>query len=193
MLGLAVLALVFATAQAPAPPPTSSAPVVVRDATGASATLTANGLFVRDAAGRTRTFVGLDNGKPSMDLRDAAGGLRSSMFLVDDVPYMRQYDAKGTTRSQLRLDSTSDGEFNLYDQNAKLRLGLFRTTGGDPQIGLYGSDEKLRAYFATDDTSPYLVMRDASGTNRIYVGGYTDGSIGMNVRDSSNTIVWKAP
>jgi hypothetical protein len=58
---------------------------------------------------------------------------------------------------------------------------------------LYGTDEKLRAYFSTDDISSYLVMRDAAGTNRVYAGGYTDGSMGMDVRDVSNKVVWKAP
>ena len=50
-------------------------------------------------------------------------------------------------------------------------------------MGLYGSDEKLRAYFATDDASPYLVMRDNAGTTRVYAGGYQDGAIGIDVRE----------
>lgn len=54
-------------------------------------------------------------------------------------------------------------------------------------------DEKLRAYFATDDDSPYLVIRDARGTTRVYAGGYQDGTIGLDIRDTANKTLWKAP
>jgi hypothetical protein len=58
---------------------------------------------------------------------------------------------------------------------------------------LYGSDAKLRAFFSTDDDSPYLVMKDAAGTTRVYAGGYTDGSIGLSIRNAADTVLWKAP
>jgi hypothetical protein len=192
-IGLAMLALVFITAQAPAAPPSSAAPIVVRDASGASATLSALGLTVRDSAGHERTFVGIDSAKPSVDLSDATGHLRQSMYLLNDLPELRQFDATGKDRLEVNLDSKNDGEFRLFDKDAKLRLALFRTNGGDPQLGLYGTDEKLRAYFSTDDASPYFVMRDASQTDCVYVGGYTDGSIGMAVKNASNAVLWKAP
>jgi len=192
LVGLAVLALLFASAQAPAPP--GGAPLVVRDASGASATLTAAGLAVRDAAGHTRAFVGLDSqGRPSFDLSDATGKLRQTMFLLDGSPSLRQFDSAGTERDELRLDSTSDGELDLRDDHEKLRMALFRTKNGDPQIALYGSDEKARAYFSTDDDSPYLVMRDAAGGTRVYMGGYTNGNIGIDIRNASNTTLWSAP
>jgi hypothetical protein len=115
------------------------------------------------------------------------------MYLLKDLPVLRQFDSAGKRRAEMRLDSTNDGEFLINDQNEKLRLALFRTTSGDPQLGLYGTDEKLRAYLGTDDASPYLVMRDAGATTRVYAGGYKDGSIGLDVRNSANTVLWKAP
>lgn len=192
-IGLAMIALVFVTAQAPAPPTTSATPIVVRDGTGASATLSASGLTVRDAAGHERTFVGIDSAKPSVDLSDSTGQLRQSMYLLNDLPELRQFDNGGANRLEINLDSRNEGEFRLYDKNKKLRLALFRTQGGDPQLGLYGTDEKLRAYFSTDDTSPYFVMRDAGQTDRVYVGGYQDGSIGLAIKNASNAVLWKAP
>lgn len=193
LVALAVFALFFATAQAPANSPADSRPLVVRSASTV-ATLAADGLHVRDAAGNERVFAGVDSAnRPSLDLHDSNGKLRESMYLLSDVPVLRLFDANDKRRAEFRLDGTGDGNLYLNDANEKARLRLYRTSNGDPQVGLYGSDEKLRAYFSTDDSSPYLVMRDASGTTRVYVGGYTDGKIGVDVRDASNTVLWKAP
>jgi hypothetical protein len=187
---LAVALLALATAQTPGG---GSAPVVIRDASG-SATLTSQGLTVRDAAGFKRTFIGIDEDKrPSVDLGDSTGRLRESMYLLNELPVLRQFDTAGKRRAEIRLDASNDGELLLSDSAEKLRLALFRTTKGDPQLGLYGTDEKLRAYFSTDDDSPYLVMRDSAATTRVYAGGYTGGKIGMDVRDAANTVLWKTP
>lgn len=194
LVGLAVLLVLVATAQAPAP--AGNAPLVVRDATGASATLTAAGLVVRDAAGRGRVFAGIDtDGRPSFDLSDTTGRLRQTLFLADGVPSLRQFDSGGNRRTEMRLDAKSNGELLLSDEHEKLRLALFRKLdgGGDPQIALYGSDEKIRAYFSTDDDSPYMVMRDASGATRVVMGGYTSGKIGIDIRSTSNQTLWSAP
>jgi len=198
--GVAILA--FATAQTSSGGSTS-APIVVRDASGASATLTAQGVTVRDAAGNRRMFAGVDSdGFPSVDLSDAKGQLRQSMYLLPgladngskvEFPILRQFDANGKRRAEMRLDVAQDGELLLNDASETIRAALFRTKGGDPQLGLYGTDAKLRAFFSTDDDSPYLVMRDRGGTNRVYAGGYTDGSIGMAIRNAANVVVWKAP
>jgi hypothetical protein len=188
---LAVALVALATAQTPGP---GATPVVIRDGTGSSATLSGKGLTVRDAAGHERAFIGIDaDNRPSVDLGDSTGRLRESMYLLNELPVLRQFDSAGKRRAEIRLDASNDGELLLNDANEKLRLALFRTTGGDPQLALYGTDEKLRAYFATDDDSPYLVMRDGAGTTRIYAGGYKDGSIGVDIRNAANTVMWKAP
>jgi hypothetical protein len=192
-IALAIMAFVLVTAQAPAP--RATAPLTVRDASGASATLTAAGLTIRDSGGTERFFGGLDDeGRPSVDLSDKTGVLRESVYLfgTDSFPTLRQFDPNGKRRMEMRLDSGNDGELLINDANEKTRLGLYRTASGDPQIGLYGSDEKLRAYFSTDDDSPYLVMRDSSQTIRTYIGGYQDGTIGMDLRGTDGKTLWKA-
>jgi hypothetical protein len=115
------------------------------------------------------------------------------MYLLSESPVLRQFDKNGKRRDELAINPAGDGHLQLLDENEKLRGSFFRADNGDPQIGLYGTDEKLRAYFATDDASPYLVLRDSAGTTRVYVGGYSDGAIGIDVRDASNTVLWKAP
>lgn len=192
-IGFAVLALLFVTAQAPANAPvTTSAPYTVRNASGASATLSANGLTVRDAKGNVRVFDGLDaGGRPSLDMRDSTGELRESMYLLDGRPLLRLFDSSGKRREEVGLDEKGNGMLQLNDANEKLRLEMEAI--GNPSFDLYGTDEKLRAYFATDDVSPYIVMRDAAGNNRVSVGGYTDGSFGMNVKSDTNAVLWKAP
>jgi hypothetical protein len=192
----AVIVLALATAQAPRRPnPTVQfAPIVVKDATGQSATLDAKGLTVRDASGLVRTFVGVDAaGEPSVNLADSTGRLRESMFLINELPVLRQFDHAGKRRAEMRLDSSNDGELLMIDERGKLRLALFRTSRGDPEFGLYGTDAKLRAYFATDDASPYLVMRDNAGTTRMYMGGYKDGTVGIDVRNAAKKVLWRAP
>lgn len=197
-IALGVLAIALTTAQDPlasVPAPSSFTSVVVRDASGTSATLSASGLTVRDVAGKERVFCGIDtSGRPSLDLNDRSGQLRESLYLLDKgYPTLRQFDAGGKRRFEVRLDSADSGELLLNDENEKVRMALFRTTSGDPEIGLYGTDEKLRSYWATDNDSPYLVMRDASEATRVYVGGYKDGKIGLDVRDASNVTLWKTP
>ena len=192
-IALGVIAFVFATAQSPSTG-TASAPIVVRDASGASATLEAKGLTFRDAAGHERLFSGIDSGdRPSLDLSDTNGTLRESMYLLDNMPVLRQFDNNGKRRAEFRLDASENGELLINDESENIRLGLFRAKNGDPQIGLYGSDAKLRAYFATDDDSPYLVMRDAAANTRVYIGGYTGGKIGMDVRAANGNVLWDEP
>ena len=192
-----VIVLAILTAQAPVPPAgpqVSTTPITVKNALGQSATLSANGLDVRDPSGTERFFIGVDSeGRPSVDLHDTTGLNRESMYLFDQAPTLRQFDAQGKRRLELRLNPAGNPELQLSDSNEKLRGGFFIGASGRPQIALYGTDEKLRAYLATDDTMPFLVMVDANGTNRISVGGYSDGSVGMDIRNAANTVLWKAP
>ena len=193
VLGVIVVAVL--TAQTSAPQSNASTtPIVVKDAGGTPATLAGSGLTVRDASGTIRLFAGVDDqGRPSLDLRDSGGRLRQSMYLLGQQPTLRQFDVTGKRRLEVRLNDQDTGEVRLTDANENLRGAFFITSKGDPQIGLYGTDEKLRAFFSTDDASPYLVMRDPAGANRVNIGGYSDGSIGMDIRSASNSVLWKAP
>jgi hypothetical protein len=166
---------------------------LIRDASG-SATLTSQGLTVRDPSGRERAFIGVNADKrPSVDLADSTGRLRESMSLLNELPVLRMFDTAGKRRAEIGLNPNNDGELLLRDRAEKLRLALFRTGAGDPQLTLYGSDENRRAVLATDDGSPYLVMKDSTATTRVYLGGYAGGTMGMDIRDAANTVLWKTP
>jgi hypothetical protein len=191
IVALGVLALALATAQAPAP---TSSPVIVRDAHG-SATLTARGLTIRDASNTTRILVGLDDhGYPSVDLSDTGGSLREAMDVISDHPVLRQYDKAGKRRAELFLASDTDnGEFVIRDTSETNRAALFIGTKGLPEIAFYGSDAKARAYLSADDIGAYLVMNDRSAVSRVVMGNYTDGHVGMDIRDAAGNALWKAP
>ncbi len=199
-----VVLLAMLTAQAPAPqapstpagPRVFNAPITVTNAAGQSTTLSASGLVVHDASGKERLLIGVDSeNRPSIDLRDASGGLRESLYLFEQkTPTLRQFDANDKRRLELALSDAGNGELELNDPNEKLRAAFFiGATTGNPQVALYGTDEKLRAFLATDDVMPYLVLRDNNGTSRINVGGFSDGTVGMDIRDAANTVLWKAP
>jgi len=191
VFALSALVLLLATAQAPS----ASAPLVVNGPSGGGATLSASGLAVRDTAGRVRTSVGLDaDGYPSLDLSDGAGRLRESMYLLHDRPVLRLFDTAGKRRAEMFLASdTQNGEFVIRDATEVLRLAVFQGAKGLPEFSLFGSDAVARAYIATDDDGPYLVMKDAHAVTRVVAGQYTDGKFGFEVRDAAGTSVWSRP
>ena len=190
VLALGALALALATAQAPA-----ARPIAVHDAGGATATMTARGLEVRDGAGMLRTRFGLDKTDyPSLDLFDASGTVRESMYLSNDRPVLRQFDKAGKRRAEMFLASgTENGELAIRDAKDVTRLAVFRGNSGLPELALYGTDGNVRAYVATDDTSPFLVMKDRAGTSRVAMGGFGSGKIGMELRSTGGTVLWSAP
>ena len=190
ILALGALALALATAQAPA-----STPLVVRDAAGNAATLSASGLAVSDRTRTVRSAIGLDKDRyPSLDLYDSSGAIRQSMYLLTNRPVLRQFDKAGTRRAEMFLTAdTQNGEFVIRDASDVVRGAVFIGDKGLPEAGFYGSDGNVRAYLSADDVSPYLVMKDKSGGSRVVMGGYAAGSIGMDVRNAAGTAVWSKP
>jgi hypothetical protein len=190
VFALGALALALATAQAPA-----STPLVVRDAAGNTATLSATGLVVRDVTRTIRSDIGIDKDRyPSLDLYDSSGAIREAMYLLSDRPVLRQFDRAGKRRAEMFLASdTQNGEFVIRDASDVIRAAAFIGDKGLPETSFYGSDGKARAYLTTDDVSPYLVMKDNAGTSRIVMGGYASGRIGMDVRNAAGTAVWSKP
>ena len=189
ILALGALALMLATAQAPA-----STPLVVRDAGGGSATLAASGLTFRDAR-VARAAFGIDKDRhPSLDLSDSAGAIRESMHLLADRPVLRQFDKAGKRRAELFLASdTQNGEFVIRDANDVTRAAAFIGSHGLPELTLYGSDAKVRTYLSADDTAPYLVMKDGAGHSRVVIGAYESGHLGMDLRNAAGTPLWSKP
>jgi len=193
VLALGALALALATAQAPAP--RAQPPLTVRDAAGNTASLSAVGLSVRDSSRTLRIDTGLDaSGYPSVDLYDGSGTIRQAMYLLKDRPVLRQFDKAGKRRAELFVASdTENGEFALRDATDTTRLAVFLGTKNLPELALYGSDAKVRAYFSSDDSGPYLVMKDAQAVSRVNAGQYSSGKMGMDVRDAAGTAVWTEP
>jgi hypothetical protein len=194
VVALGVLAIVLASAQAPAARE-RSAPVVVRDAAGHSSTLSANALIVSAGGVRRRFALGLNRrGDPSAALFDATGSVRQTMELVDGRPALRLYDRAAKPRAELSLAAdTGDGEFVLRDAGGVTRLAAFRGSLGLPELALYGSDANVRAYFVARSDGPALVMKDRSGAARIVVGRYRSGKFGIDVRDEHGSSPWSVP
>jgi hypothetical protein len=191
-IGLSVIVLLLATAQAPGP----SGPVTVRDATGASATLTAAGLTMRDASNQLRMAVGLDtNSLPAIDMRDAAGKLRQTIYVSSTGgPETRMLDANGTARFEYFLAQGGENPtLFLFDANGKKRAGLFQGTELSGELDVFGSDEKTRGAFVGSDAGGYMVMKDAAATTRVSIGLYTSGAFGMDVRNAAGTAVFSTP
>src|SRR5579875_1252836 len=123
IVGLGVLAILFATAQTSS----STQPFTVQGSNG-SVQVTGSGISVRDSGGQQRVFIGLDSGgRPSIDLRDSTGTLRQSMFLVSDTsaPTFRQFDTSGNTRMEQFLTKEGFPDYRLLDANGKRRLAVF--------------------------------------------------------------------
>jgi hypothetical protein len=191
VFALGAIALFLGTAQVSAPP----APLLVRAASGESARIDAAGLTVRDAAGVVRADAGIDRDKnPSVDEYDAAGTIRQAIYLLSDRPVLRQFDKTGKRRDELFLASdTENGEMVVRDANDVNRLAAFIGDKNLPEVAFYGSDALVRAYLASDDSGAYLVMNDGKKTTRATVGQYTDGTFGLDVRNTAGTTVFKAP
>jgi len=190
-VALGMLALFLATAQAPAP----SAPLAVSDPSGAGARITASGLAVHDAAGRVRIAAGIDgDDHPGFSESDASGMVRQWAFLVDGLPVVRQFDAQGHRRLELHVASgTQNPGFETRDASGERRMALFRGDSGNPEVDLFGSDGKVRAYLETDEDVPFLVMKDRAANTRIVMGAYASGKIGMDIRDAGGTARWSKP
>ena len=172
IIGIFVLAFVLVGARAVAESGAkASGPIVVHTTTG-SATLDGSGLTVRDSSGQERAFYGLDDeGRPDIDMMDSKGLLRQSIYLLSDEPTIRQFDANGKRRVDLFLDDSNEARLTLSDASENVRINLQQSA----------SDE------------PYLQMSDASQNTRVHIGGYTDGTIGLDLRDAANSVLWKAP
>ena len=192
---LGAIAILLATAQAPAPPPAATPQAVVTDASGANARIGAFGLTVRDASGVLRVDASIDSGGyPSLDEYDAKGKLREAAYLIDGRPVFRQFDANGKRRGEIFLAAdTENGEFVSRDASEATRVAAFIGDKGLPELGMYGSDGNVRAYLASDDAGPYLVMLDAAKQTRVTIGQYTDGAFGIDVRSSTGTTLFKKP
>ena len=191
ILALGALALVLATAQAPA---SGGGPTVVRGADGSSAAITVNGLAVRDAS-QMRVFAGVGiEAAPSVNEYDSTGRMRQSAYLaVNGSPGLRQYDANGKLRSSLELANDGSPKLHQYGPTENVRLALFIGDKGLPEVDVNASNTNTMGYLSADDDGPYLVMRDANQGIRVYAGRYSTGAWGLDVRNAANTTLFGKP
>jgi hypothetical protein len=191
ILALGALALMLATAQAPAP---GGGPAVVRGADSASAAIAVGGLVVRDAAGATRLDLGIDErGEAAVDEYDSHRILRQTAFLTSGAPSLRQFDATAKMRDSLELAADGSPKLHLYSPTEKVRMALFIGDKGLPEIDVNASNANTMAYLSADDDGPYLVMRDANQGIRVYAGRYSTGAWGLDVRNAANTTLFGKP
>lgn len=188
-VALGALALVLATAQAPA-----STPLVVRDDGGGTVTLSAGGLAVRDSSRTERGAIGFDPARSIVvELYDASGAVRQAMAVVADRPLLRQLDKSGQARAELYLNGDARGEFHIRDASGVTRAAAFIGDQGRPELSFYGTDGKQRAYVSTLDTSAFLVMKDKAGVSRVTIGTYQSGRVGIDVRNAAGLATWIKP
>lgn len=60
-------------------------------------------LCIVDNKGRYRARLGMNNGKPELDMKDANGEVRAMMFVDKEGPRMDMKDANGKTRVALAV------------------------------------------------------------------------------------------
>jgi len=196
VLALGALVVALATAQAP-PPPASLAPssLGVRGADGTSALLDGAGLTVRSAAGVAQLYAGLDTtGSPYVSEADANGHQRESLFLYDNgAPGLRQFDAAHVVRTDVYLASGADPTIHLSNAQGVAQASLFIGDKGLPEFDVRNTHGDAVGYLSADDQGAFLNMRDPSLNVRTYAGQYTDGTWGVDVRNATNTNLFKAP
>ncbi len=195
-VALGVLLLALVTAQAPRPA-TSAAPasLTVRAADGSHAVLDGSGLSVVSATGTRRLDAGIDTaGAPAATEYDPAGKSRQLLFLYQDgSPALRQYDAAHVNRAELYLAAGGVPTMHLYNAQAVARLAFFLGDQGLPEFDVRSSRGVTMGYMSADDAGGYLPMRDPNSVVRAYLGRYTDGTWGMDVRNAQNVDLFKKP
>jgi hypothetical protein len=192
-LALGVLALALVTARAPsAPAPTSLA---VTAANGSRAVLDGSGLTITSATGTKRLEAGIDTtGAPAATEFDPAGKARQQLFLYSNGgPSLRQYDAAHVNRAEIYLASDGVPTMHLYNPQAVAQLAFFIGDKGVPEFDVRNKRGLAMGYLSCDDDGGYLVMRDPTPTTRAYVGQYTDGTWGIDVRNAQNQNLFKKP
>ncbi|MGD1066016.1 MAG: hypothetical protein ABR975_04305 [Vulcanimicrobiaceae bacterium] len=183
---LGALALTLATAQASTPPLTVAG-------SGTTASIRADGLHV--AVGGTPQFAAvLGSAGPTVDEMQSNGALRQSLFLVQETGVLRQFTAGG--KRALGIEVALDGTplVRLYGPDGvSSRLGFEIDTSKRPVLRVNSTTGTLMAMMATDDDGPYMIMKDASGATRSYIGQYNDLSFGLDVRNASDVRLFKRP
>jgi hypothetical protein len=185
-LALGVLALALATAQAP------TEPLTVAGA-GMTASIQADGLHVAvESIPRFAAVIGSTG--PTVDEMQTNGVLRQSLFLVQESASLRQFGANGKRALGVELALDGTPLLRLYGPDGTTsRLGFEIDTSKRPVLRVNNNAGTLMGMMATDDDGPYMIMKDASGATRTYVGQYSDLSFGMDVRNASDVRLFKRP
>lgn len=195
-LALGVLALLLVTASTPAPAaPSTPSSLAVHAADGASAVIDGSGLSVASAAGTKRFGAGIDTtGAPAATEFDTAGQARQTLFLFQNGgPALSQYDAAHVSRAELYLADNGAPTMHLYNPQGIARLAFFIGDKGVPEFNVRNSRGVTMGYMSDNDQGGYVVLRDPTPATRAYIGQYTDGTWGIDVRNSANQDLFKKP
>ena len=192
---LAVLALALVTAAAPSDSSSTPAALTVRAADGSQATLQGGGLVVTSASGAKRLGAGLSDGSdPGVSEYDTSGRLRQWYFLYQDgEPGLRQYDAANVMRTETFLADNGSPTMHLLNAQAVAQGAFFLGDKGLPEFDVRNTSGKAMGYISADDSGGYLVLKDPSLVTRSYIGQYTDGTWGIDVRNAQNQDLFSKP
>lgn len=194
----------------------STRQLTITDASGtARVKLDANGLHVLDARGRERISAAFDKtSQPSFSLKDATGRNRFYTYLdaknnqayedFNDAKYPRMIlgfvngkfpqmwfgDNAGNRRAQIGMQADTDVPF--------VGLGNANGTNTDT-LGPFGlsvaSSKGVRRLWAglSSGGTPQFQIFDESKDERAFFGSYSDGTEGTYFKNSSGTVLWRAP
>ena len=132
-------------------------------------------LVMQDAEGTTRLQAGLYGGdegdNPGLVLRDKDGRARLEIELVE-VELDQTVAQVGDDYELGPLVVANPPRLRIRDagSNVRLELGLFGSESADtPKLSVLDSEEKPRLEVGLSDDSPWVVMKDKDGIDRLEV------------------------
>ncbi len=154
--------------------------------------LSADGLYFYDKKGVARLAIYLSNQQePVIRLKDASDRARSYFSLTADAetPRVEFDDTSGQQRLYVGLATEQTGLVRTFTKSGGIQTSLeddflrIRDSSGVEQLYLGVSTEN----------KPMLKMWDASHTERLFAGVYTDGSSGFTAYNASGNSTWSSP
>lgn len=152
------------------------------------------GTLVYDANGKERLHDILGaNGIPSLGLLGTDGKYLLEANGGSSGGFVRTLDTHGDERTYMGTYSNGTAGVAVEDSAAKERVRMFVGTNGIPGLGVLTPDGKFVVEANGGAEGGFVRAADPSGTERAYMGLYTDGSSGFSSYNTQRTKTWGAP